>query len=278
MVAARVENYVFSPGSETHRYFSTHRLGIRRGGFEMGLSESYLYTGVNRGLEFSLINPFNVFALSWRNERTDGNLSFGGDAAYRTKNFGALSAELLLDDVQIDKCDTTCNEPSSYALTLSAEGLPLVRNQKLFASYTRVSNLAYRTPNVAETYEVRGVGLGRGFSDYDELKVGTDLAMVPRTPLRLYFAHRRQGEGDYRIPFPVEADYPATPVFLSGVVWTTNRIALSGASVIARDFQVVGDGGVNFSQNRFHVAGLSKTKFEGRVKVIWVPRWLIRFD
>src|SRR5689334_8377994 len=40
MVAARVENYVFAPGNETHRYFSAHRLGIRRGGFEMGLSES----------------------------------------------------------------------------------------------------------------------------------------------------------------------------------------------------------------------------------------------
>jgi hypothetical protein len=131
---------------------------------------------------------------------------------------------------------------------------------------------------VAETYEVRGVGLGRGFSDYDEIRVGTDLALVPRTPLRLYVAHRRQGEGDYRNPFPPEADYPNTPVFLSGIVWTTTRIGLSGASIIGRDFELVGDGGVNFSRNRFHVDGLSKTKFEGRLKVVWVPRWLIRFD
>jgi hypothetical protein len=277
-VIARLENYVFQPGLESSRYFSTHRLGIRRGGFEMGLSESYLYSGVDRGLEFSLINPFNVFALSWRNERTDGNLSFGGDAAFRTKRFGTLSADLLLDDVQIDKCDTTCNEPSSYGLTLSAEGLPLTRNQKWFASYTRVSNLAYRTPNVAETYAVHGVGLGRGFSDYDEARIGADLALVPRTPLRLYFAHRRQGEGDYRNQFPDKADYSSTPIFLSGVVMTVNRIGLSGASILSRDFQIVGDGGANFTKNRFHLAGVDKTKFEGRVKVIWVPRWLIRFD
>jgi hypothetical protein len=96
--------------------------------------------------------------------------------------------------------------------------------------------------------------------------------------LRLYAAHRRQGEGDYRKPFPAKADYATTPIFLSGVVWTANRIGVSGASVIARDFEVIGDGGVNFNRNRFNIAGYDKTKFEGRVKVVWLPRWLIRFD
>jgi hypothetical protein len=125
---------------------------------------------------------------------------------------------------------------------------------------------------------VNGVGLGRGFSDYDEIRVGADLAVIPRTPLKLYVAHRRQGEGDYRTAFPAESDYASTPIFLSGVVWTTNRVGLSAASTIAHDFQIAGDGGVNFNDNRFHVEGLSKTRFEGRVKVIWVPRWVIPFD
>ncbi|MEO5903156.1 MAG: hypothetical protein ABIQ55_04005, partial [Gemmatimonadaceae bacterium] len=165
---ARLENYVLSPGIESSRYFSVHRLGVKRGGFEGGLSEGYLYTGVNRGLEFSLINPLNVFGLSWRNERTDGNLNFGADAAWRTNRTGTYSAELLLDDIQIDKCDSICHEPSSYGLTLTAEGIPLFGDQRLFGSYTRVSNLAYHTPNVSERYASYGVGLGRGYSDYDE--------------------------------------------------------------------------------------------------------------
>ena len=90
-VLARLENYVVEPGVETSRYFSAHRLGIHRGGFKLGVSESYLYSGVRRGLEFSLVNPLNVYGLSWRNERTDGNLSFGGDVAWRTRR-SALSA------------------------------------------------------------------------------------------------------------------------------------------------------------------------------------------
>ena len=133
-VLARLENYVLTPGTETSRYFSVHRLGFKRGGWEGGLSESYLYTGVHRGLEFSLINPLNVFGLSWKNERTDGNLSFGGDLSWRSSRLGTFSTQVLLDDIQIDKCDTVCNEPSSYGFTFSAEGMPLAGEQRLFAS------------------------------------------------------------------------------------------------------------------------------------------------
>ena len=118
--------------------------------------------------------------------------------------------------------------------------MPLSGDQRWFASYTRVSYLAYRTPAPAETYDVFGVGLGRGFSDYDEIKIGADLAVVRRTPLRLYVAHRRQGEGDYRDGYPLPADYATTPAFLGGVVMGVTRVALSGASRW-RDLEIGGD-------------------------------------
>lgn len=277
-VAARLENYVQSPGVESSRYFSTHRLGINRGAFELGFSESFIYTGVGRGLELSLLNPLNVFGLSWRNERTDGNLSFGGDFAWRTKSFGTLSAQLLLDDVQIDKCDTVCSEPSSYGFTVTAEGLPIAGDQRWFASYTRLSNLSYRTPNVAERYAIYQVGLGRDYSDYDEVRIGADVALVPRFPLRVYVAHRRQGEGDLRKLYPDKALYGSTPVFLDGTVWTVNRIGISGAAMIGRDFRIQGDAGINQNSNRFNITGEDLTAFEGRARITWVPRWRIRFD
>lgn len=277
-VIAKLENYILSPGVESSRYFSVHRLAFNRGALEGGLSEAFLYTGVGRGLEFSLLNPLNVYGLSWKNERTDGNLSFGGDFAWKSGRFGTYSAQLLLDDIQVDKCDTVCKEPSSYGYTLSAEGLPMIGEQRIFASYTRVSNLAYHTPNISERYSSYLVGLGRGFSDYDELRAGADLAIIPRTPLRVYVAHRRQGQGDYRGPYPQPADYATTPGFLSGNIWTVSRIGLSGASVLGRDFQITADGGINWNTNRFNVVDQDDTQFEGRVKATWVPRWLIRFD
>lgn len=277
-VAARLENYVLAPGVESSRYFSTHRLGINRGRFELGVSESFLYSGVGRGLELSLLNPLNVYGLSWRNERTDGNLSFGSDFAYRTRSYGTVSGQVLLDDIQIDRCDTICHEPSSYGYTLSAEGLPLVGDQKWFAYYTRVSNLAYHTPNISETYASFRTGLGRDYSDYDEVRVGADLAIVPRIPLRVYAAHRRQGRGDFRGDYPPKTEYETTPAFLAGTVWTVNRMGLSGAAMIGRDFRVEGDAGINQNTNRVNRANLDITEFEGRLRVTWVPRWTIRFD
>lgn len=277
-VIARLENYVVTPGVEASRYFSVHRLTYRRGRFEGALSEGFIYTGVGRGLEPTLINPFNVYSLSWRNERIDGNLSMGFESSWRAGRFGTYAAHLLLDDLQIDKCDTACNEPTSYGFSASAEGLPLSGDEKWFASYTRVSNLAYRTPNIAERYSSFGIGLGRSYSDYDEVRVGADIALVPRTPLKLYAAHRRQGEGDYRELFPAPADYEITPGFLSGVVSTVNRIGLSGASSVSRDLQLTGDIGINQVKNRRNVSGRDITAFEGRVKVVWVPRWLVTFQ
>ena len=277
-VIAKLENYVLSPGVDSSRYFSTHRLAFKRGRFEGGLSESFLYSGVGRGLEFSLINPFNVYALSWRNERTDGTLSFGGDLAWRSRRLGNYSVQVLMDDIQIDRCDSVCREPSSYGFTFTAEGIPVVGDQKLFASYTRVSNLAYHTPNVSERYAIYSVGLGRGWSDYDEVRGGVDIALIPRTPLRLYVAHRRQGEGDYRLPYPDESEYATTPAIFSGVIWKTTRMALSGATLIGRDFDLSFDAGVNRSVNRYHTEGKNETKAEGRGRVTWRPRWLVRFD
>jgi hypothetical protein len=183
---------------------------------------------------------------------------------------------LFIDDLQIDRCNPLCREPSSYGFSFAAEGLPLRGDQRWFTSYTRVSNLAYRTPNPAEAYQYAGVGLGRGFSDYDEVKLGADLALLQRTPLRLYAAHRRQGEGDYRATYPLPANYATTPGIFSGVVMGVTRVGVSGASRW-RDLEVSGDLGLNHSTNYLHVTGATNNVFAGRVKVAIEPRWSLSF-
>ncbi|MFN2638413.1 MAG: hypothetical protein ABR585_15540, partial [Gemmatimonadaceae bacterium] len=126
------------------------------------------------------------------------------------------------------------------------------------------------------TYEFAGVGLGRGFSDYDEVKLGADLALVPRTPLRLYVAHRRQGEGDYRAPYPQSANFASTPGIFSGVVMGVSRAAVSGATRW-KDFEVSGDVGINHRTNDAHQAAVTRTGFAGRVKIALEPRWSLSF-
>ena len=276
-VITRLDDSVAAVGPAIERYFSIHRLSVQWKNLEIAASESYVYAGAGRGFEPSLVNPFNIYGLSWRSENQEGNLGLGGEIALRTSRVGTFAGQLFIDDLQIDRsCDPACKQPSSYAVTFAAEGLPLTAEQRWFASYTRVSNLAYNNKNPAEKYEVFGVGLGRGFSDYDEVKLGLDLALVPRTPLRLYAARRRQGEGSYNIPYPIPADYGSTPGMFSGVVMNVTRVGLSGASGW-RDFEISGDVGVNHNKNDGHVAGETRTAFEGRVKFTIEPRWSISF-
>jgi hypothetical protein len=270
-VLARLDDDTTANGTHVARYFSVHRLTLRHASWEIGATESFIYSGIGRGFEPSLSNPFNLYSLSWRNERADGNLAMGLDGMWRSRRLGILSAQLFLDDLQIDKCDTICHEPSSYGVTLSAEGLPLHGDHRAFASYTRVTNLAYRTPNPNERYAVFNVGLGRGFSDYDEARVGADLALIKRTPLRLYAAYRRQGQGDYRSPYPPKTDYATTPSIFSGVVMKVARLGLSGGTSF-RAFEGSGDIGFNHSTNSDHVVGRSSSAFEGRIKISWIPR------
>jgi hypothetical protein len=276
-VIARLDDIVPATGPSIERYFSTHRIAIHVGDWELAGTESYLYGGAGRGFEPTLANPFNIYGLSWRNEQKEGNLGLGGDVALRTSRFGTFAGQLFIDDFQIDRsCIPACKQPSSYGLTFTAEGLPLRGDQRWFASYTRVSNLAYNNKNPDEHYEVYGISLGRGFNDYDEARLGLDLALVARMPFKLYVAHRRQGEGNYNLPFPDPSAYATTPGIFSGVVMGVTRAGVSGASHW-RDWELSGDVGVNHTTNYLHVVGDTRTAFEGRVKVAIEPRWSVNF-
>jgi len=274
-VITRLEDFRDVNAVATQRYFSIHRLALRHGPWEIAATESYLYSGVGRRFEPSLSNPFNIFSLSWRNEAQDGNLGLGLETSFRSRN-GTLAAHVFLDDLQIDRCDEICKEPSSYGLTLTAEGLPLAGDQRWFASYARVSYLTYRTPTTPERYSSFNIGLGQGFSDFDEVRVGLDLALVPRTPLRFYVARRRQGEGDYRDAFPLPADYATTPGIFGGIVSDIVRLGVTGASRWS-DLELSGDIGVNKVDDDVELRGVSVNGFQARVKLAWEPRWSVAF-
>ncbi len=146
---------------------------------------------------------------------------------------------------------------------------------RVFGWYTRVTNLTYRNATSFEQYMFENVGLGRGFSDYDELRLGLDVVARSRFPIRLYAAERRQGEGDYRIPQPPTSKFPETPTFLSGVVEHVSRIGVSGAGSLSVALEFSGDFGYNRVRNADHVIGRGRTGVEARFKLAFHPRWNI---
>ncbi len=273
-LAAKLDD-AFEPSGVYARYFYTHRLGVRWRGLEAAASEGYIATGIGRSWDLSLLNPTNIYALSWRNERVQGHLTLGGDLGLRTSRFGNYTGEVLLGNRQIDACGTlNCQEPASYGISAAAEGIPLIGDNKLFASYSRLSALAYRSKDLAGQYSILGVGLGQPFSDYDELRAGVDLAAVPYTTLRVYGAFRRQGQGDYRLPFPPDTAFPVTAGFLQGIAEHIARAAVSGATTIAPGLELTADVGFNHETNAAHLTGITQTRFVARAQLKWTTRSL----
>jgi hypothetical protein len=265
-VVARLDPYVAGADSGRYeRHLALHRLQARVGPVEIGVAEGVTYGGVGRGTELAYANPLGLYQLAQYNETGDGNVSYAADVAWRVRRLGTLAAQLLVDDLQVDRCATTCQEPASLGWTLSAEGLPLAGDQRAFASYTRVGNLTYRSPQPWERWTSFDVGLGRAASDYDEARAGVDLALFAAAPVRAYAAYRRQGEGDYALPFPAPADYARTPGFLAGLPERTWRVAVSGGYA-SRLLELSGDVGVNRVTDAGHVAGRTRTGLEGRLR------------
>jgi hypothetical protein len=179
-----------------------------------------------------------------------------------------MFAQFLLDDVQIDRKTPGDSEPPSYGLTAGVE--TNVRGISWTAFYTQVANLTYRTPNPAETVERRFVGLGRNFSDYDQLTLRARVLVGPGVLLTPEATVLRQGQGDFRLPFPPVSGYDTTKTIFQGVVERTVRLALSANwDRGPRGWGLAGNGGVHFIHNAGHVTGATDTKWVGGIAVTY---------
>ena len=285
-IAARLDDHQVSIDTVDQRYFSIHRLSGQWKELEVAVSEAIIYGGRGRGFEPKWLNPVNGFYLSQLNESpnvngssgSDGNMSYGAEASLRTARFGILSGQFQLDDIAVNSCETFCKKPPSYGLTLSADGIGVPGGERFgdpraYLWYTRVTNLTYRNATSFEQYMVNNIGLGRGFSDYDEYRIGIGEILGSRFPVKAYFAERRQGEGDYRIPQPAPSQFSVTPTFLSGVVEHVSRIAVSGAGILPNGFGLDADAGYNRNRNADHVPGRTRNGFEARLVLSFQLPW-----
>lgn len=269
---AKLDDRQYANDSVASRYFVAHRLALRIPGVEIAGTETMLFGGVGRGFEFAYANPLSVYDITQYNESQQGNINVGLEASARIGRWGVIAAQAMLDDVQVDECGPLCEEPPSYGVTVTLDGIRFWSEQKLFGSYTRLTNLAYRTPAQFETYDFLGVGLGRTFTDYEELRVGTELAVVPGIVLRAYAARRRQGEGNFHTSFPTPDRYADTPTFLAGTVMTVTRLGATARGAIGRFVGIDADVGLNQTRNAGHRVGRSDSSLEGRLTVHFVPQ------
>src|SRR5439155_1013840 len=147
----------------------------------LALWELEVAPGPGRTLEPCFANLVNLGLLVEYDQNVQVNSLLGADLETQLAGL-TVFGQVLIDDVQIDRRTQADSEPPSYGLTLGAQGA--VGGVSWTAYYTRVTNLTYRTPNPAETVERRFVGLGRGFSDYDQATLTANVIAAPGTTWR----------------------------------------------------------------------------------------------
>ncbi len=265
-IVTELDDQPDTTGAPNHRFFVAHRLLWRpSAGTTLGFWEGEIAAGPARTLEPWIANILNLGLLVEYDRATTVNSLLGVDVESRVgrvKVFG----QALLDDIQIDRRTSADSEPPSYGFTLGAE--TVVRGAVLTGFYTQVANLTYRTSNPAEAVASRNVGLGRNFSDYDQLTLRAAVLAGPGVLLEPEATLLRQGQGDFRLPYPPVAAYGSTPTLFAGVVERTMRLAL-GARWQHGAWGLTANGGVHFIHNAGHASGVSETRWVGSVTLAY---------
>ena len=270
-IANQMNDLTDSTGATVHRYMVQHRLWIRPpppGRWTFAVWEGSVLSGVGRQIEPWYVNFASLGLLSQLNTGTNVNSFLGFDVQRRARV--TLFAQGLLDDIQVDKKTAADRKPSSYGLTVGAQGsIPHPSGGGAWTVfYTRVANLTYRNEDNFQTPIYFGLGTGRNFSDYDQTTLQLSFMPTPAALLQPEITLLRQGEGDLHLPHPPVSAYPSTPAFLSGVVERTLRLAARGHVVHGR-WVLSGDGGVHLISNAAHVTGASKTRWVGTIQLSW---------
>jgi hypothetical protein len=133
--------------------------------------------------------------------------------------------------------------------------------------YTQVSSLALRAFNRADNFTDGGVGIGRNFSDQDQITVQATLPVRQTWLVSPELTLLRQGEGRINDPYPVPdaAGVLPTPALFIGVVERTYRaaIALTGRT---GPLELLANAGFHHVVNSGHQEGRSVNRFEGRIQ------------
>ena len=268
-IANQMNDLTDSTGAAVHRYMVQHRLRIRPPGrWTLALWEGSVLSGAGRQLEPWYLNIASLGILSQVNTATNVNSFLGFDVQRQ----GAVTvyAQGMLDDIQVDKKSLADRKPTSYGLTLGAQGrVPHSAGAGAWTLfYTRVSNLAYRNEDNFQTPIYFGLGTGRNFSDYDQTSLKLSFMPSSEVLVQPEITFLRQGEGDLHLPHPTVSAYPSTPAFLAGIVERTLRLAARGDAGHGR-WLLSADGGVHLISNAGHVTGASKTRWVGSIQLSW---------
>jgi hypothetical protein len=254
-----------SLGQNVHRYYFVHRLHARLSRrLTLAPWEGIIVAGPGRIFETRYRNPLSLGYLANTIGFGDrSNVMLGLDVHWQAFRRSTLVAQLALDDFWYDNRQRNRDR---WALTVGAMG-PLGATAAWHLLYTQVSSLALRAFNPADNFTDGGVGVGRNFSDQDQLTIRATLPVRAEWLISPELTLLRQGEGRINDPYPVPDPNGvlATPALFIGVMERTYRagVGLSGRS---GPLDLVASAGFHHVVNSGHQEGRNVDRFEGRIQ------------
>ena len=253
-------------GQSVNRFYFVHRLELqvtRR--LLLVPWESVLIQGVGRTLETPFANPLSptVLANNFGIADTGSNTIIGLDASWRVGRRATLQTQIAIDDFWFNKRN---QKQDRWAFTVAGYGA-LGSRLGWRAWYTQVSSLALRTANPQENFTDQGVGIGRNFSDDDQLSFSLTVPALRQWLLTPELTFQRQGEGKIDDPYPPpDANgNQITPMFLIGTVEKTYRVAL-GISGREGPLELAANAGFHHVTNDQNQLGVTADRVVARIK------------
>ena len=273
VLATQFDDLPNGAGNNAQRYLVLHNIYLRLP-FHLtaNIWEGTLFAGENRQFEPWFLNPFKLANRTWRDEGgLPNNNLVGGDFELAIPHWPRAYFSVFIDDFPPAAGD---EEPTSGALTAGVQGA--MHGVVWTAFYTAVANLTYRATSPEEILTRRGVGIGRNQSDYDQFTVRLSMMPVAGVLLNPEFTFIRQGEGDFRQPFPPQSAFPNTPVLHSGVVEKILRIGIDGRVEVPlgpASVAIAFDAAYHRFTNFGHIRGATGDRFVGSVQADFIVGW-----
>ena len=264
-MATELQDETDSLGRTVHRYYFVHRLhaGLSRR-LAVAAWEGVVLAGADRNFETRYRNPLSLSYLANTIGLGDrGNVLLGADVRWQAFGRTTFNAQLALDDFWYRNRQRNRDR---WALTVGAEG-PLLQAAAWHALYTQVSSLALRAFDRFESFTDAGVGIGRNFTDQDQLSLRVTFPFRSRWLVAPELTLLRQGEGRINDPYPQPdaAGVLPTPALFIGTVERTYRAAV-GLSGRTGPLDLTANVGFHHVVNSGHQEGRTTNRFEGRIQ------------
>jgi hypothetical protein len=280
--AVPFEHDSLQAGDVVKRHVSGHRIDIRvLPSLEIGLSETIVYGGPDRGLEPGYLNPLNFFyAQQWNLSKND-NPIWSLDACWWPKDRLQVYGQMVVDDYQFEHKGERDKEPAEVGFLVGFHsGDPFgLAGVSLTGEYVRVNPWTYNQPLPWNRYKYGDAVLGHPIGpDADALfmKVGKWFNRILSLELDYSFVRHGETSIDSDWPVPIAGSWGGASFpqgFPLGVASKSHRLGLTARYHPALHFDVDGFASVEKTTDYDNFEGLKSLDLAFGLSVSFRPEW-----